>query len=134
MLKKLMFLCFIVVLMFVSSGCSVFMAANQPGKKDISLFKKGTPRGLLLAEFGLPAYEEEKEGKRSEIFKFNKGYSKGAKVGRAFMHGAADVFTWGLWEVVGTPAEAAFDGNEMAYQVIYDENDKIETVILLKER
>lgn len=127
-------LCISLLLCLFLQGCSVYMAATQPDKKDISLFKVGTPRGLLLAEFGLPVYEEEKEGMRVEIYKFNKGYSGGAKAGRAVFHGVADVFTWGLWEVIGTPTEMTADGKDMAYQVTYDEKDKIKEVVKLKEK
>ena len=35
------------------------------------------------------------------------GYRKGVKVARAIGHGAADVMTLGLWEVVGRPTEAS---------------------------
>jgi len=118
----------------MSSGCSVFMAAKQPGKKNVELFKVGTPRGLLLAEFGLPIYTEDKKGKKVEIFKFVQGYSAGAKAGRAVFHGAADVFTLGLWEVVSTPAEGIFSGDELAYQVTYGEDDRVAEVVLLKAK
>ena len=115
------------------SGCSVFMAAKQPGTKDMDLLKVGTPRNLLLAEFGAPVISEIHDGKKIEIFKFVQGYSKGAKAGRAVFHGVADVFTLGLWEVIGTPTEVVFNGDEVAFEVIYDEADKIEKVIPLKE-
>lgn len=117
-----------------SNGCSVYMAAKQPGRLDVSLFQQGTPRGLLLAEFGLPVVAEEKDGRKVEIFKFKQGYSGGAKAGRAIFHGAADVFTLGLWEVVGTPTEGTFDGTDMAYQVTYDKDDKVSEVVALKRR
>lgn len=109
-------------------GCAVFMAARQPGKKDVSLFKVGTSRSSLIAEFGAPTVTEERDGKKYEIFKFTQGYNTPSKVGRAFFHGAADVFTLGLWEVVGTPAEMVFDGQVMAYEVKYDTDNRIETV------
>jgi len=35
--------------LFLSSGCSVFMAANQPDKKNVDLFTVGTQRSLLIA-------------------------------------------------------------------------------------
>lgn len=120
-------------LIFVFSGCSVFMASRQPGKKDISLFKVGTPRSLLVAEFGAPIVTEERNGKKYELFKFTQGYSGPSKVGRAMFHGAADVFTLGLWEVVGTPTEMVFDGAEMAYEVSYDMNNRVESVTNLKK-
>jgi hypothetical protein len=37
----------------------------------------------------------------------------GAKAGRALVHGAADVATFGLWDVVGTPTGAIFSGDEI---------------------
>ena len=110
-------------------GCSPYMAATQPERKDVSLFRVGTPRAMLLAEFGLPSASEVRNEKRLEIFIFRQGYSAGARAGRAVFHGAADVLTLGLWEVVGTPTEGVFDGKEMAYEVSYDGDDRVETVV-----
>ena len=121
------------VLIIPVSGCSVFMAAKQPAKKDISLFKMGVPRTVLIAEYGAPIISEYRNDKKFEIFKFVQGYSTGAKVGRAFFHGAADVVTLGLWELVGTPTEITFSGDEMAFQVRYDENDLVDEVIAIKK-
>ena len=120
--------------LILTSGCAVFMAAKQPSKKDVSVFRVGNPRALILAEFGLPLVTEEKNGKKVEIFKFVQGYGAGTKAGRAVFHGVADVFTLGLWEVVGTPAEGTFTGNDMAYQVTYDEDERISEVVLLKAK
>ena len=115
-------------------GCSVYKAANQPEKKNTELFKVGTHRDFLLAEFGLPSVTEERDGKKYEIFAFTQGYHKGTKAGRVFFHSAADIFTIGLWEVVGTPTEMIFDGTDVAYKVAYDESDNIEEVVLLKKK
>ncbi len=60
------------------------------------------------------------------------GYSDGAKVGRAALHAAADVFTLGLWEVVGTPIEAVADGSEVQVEVFYDAEDNVKEVKALK--
>ena len=117
----------------MQTGCSVFMAAKQPPKKNLGVLKEGTPRSLLLIEFGQPVATETKEGKRVDVFSFTQGYSKGAKTGRAVFHGAADVFTLGLWEVVGTPTEAVFDGKKMAFEVTYDASDKVEKVSTLQK-
>lgn len=118
----------------LSSGCSVFMAAKQPDKKNVELFRVGTPRSVLLGEFGAPAVTEIRDGKKYEIFKFVQGYSTGAKAGRALFHGAADVMTLGLWEVVGTPTEAIFSGEEMAFEVSYDEDDQVDQITVLKKK
>ena len=129
--KKMKKIMYILIICLITSGCSVFMAAKQPGKKNVALFKAGTPRSILLAEFGNPIVSEERNGKKYEIFKFVQGYSAGAKAGRAVFHGAADVLTLGVWEVVGTPTEGVFSGKELSYEVSYDENNRIDSVINL---
>ncbi len=131
-LRKFIFSAALSAVLAISvSGCSVFMAAKQPEKKDISLLKEGVSRAVLISEFGAPVVSEYKNDKRFEIFKFVQGYSTGAKAGRAFFHGAASVATLGLWELVGTPAEITFNGDEMAFQVSYDENDLVDEVKLI---
>ena len=122
----------LLILFLFTQGCAVIMAARQPGRKNVQLFRVGTPRSLLLAEFGLPLAVEEREGKEYEIFSFNRGYSTGTKVFRVFFHAAADVFTLFLWEVIGTPAEAVFTGAEIAYEVSYDKDNRIDSLVLLK--
>lgn len=109
------------------------MATQQPTRKDIDLFSVGTPRDMLIAEFGLPSVSETRDGKKHEIFKFKQGYSTATKAGRAVFHGVADVLTLGLWEVVGTPAELVFHGDEMVFDVTYDKNDRVDNVMVLKK-
>ena len=136
MLKNLNLAKHVAVFVFLSiliSGCSVFMAAKQPEKKDVDLLQSGTTRAQLVSEFGAPLVSEFRDGKRYEIFKFIQGYSTGAKAGRAFFHGAANVVTLGLWELVGTPTEITFSGDEMAFQVKYDESDVVEEVAIIKK-
>lgn len=133
MVQKLLAMFLFAWILLFSSGCSVFMAAHQPDKKNIDLFSVGTPRNTLLAEFGPPAVSETRDGKKHEIFRFKQGYSTGAKVGRTIFHGVADVFTIGLWEVVGTPAELVFHGDEMAFEVTYDNDDNVDQVTALKK-
>jgi hypothetical protein len=113
------------------TGCSVFMATRQPDKKDLSVLEVGNPRSFVLSELGQPISTEIKNGKRVDIFKFIQGYGKATKTGRALFHGTADVVTLGLWEVVATPTEVILDGKKMAYEVIYDANDRVEKVIPL---
>ena len=122
----------LVLLIITMTGCSVFMAAKQPGLKDVELFAVGTHRSLLLAEFGYPIAKEDRDGKLYEVFSFIQGYSAGAKAGRAVFHGVADVVTLGLWEIVGTPTEGVFSGDKTVYEVSYDEKSRVDAVILLK--
>jgi hypothetical protein len=122
----------IMVIFTLTTGCSVFMAANQPQRKDVNVLDRGTFRNTVIAELGAPAYTEVKEGKKCDVFSFVQGYSKGAKVGRTVFHGAADILTLGLWEVAGTPIEAIADGNEVKVEVFYDANDTVERVNVIK--
>lgn len=132
-MNKLVSMSVIIMLVLIGSGCSVFMAGKQPDLKNEDLFKVGTHRSALLAEFGNPISSETKNGDKCEVYKFVQGYSTGAKVGRAVGHGVADVLTLGLWEIVGTPTEATFNGDEKCYEVTFDENDRIKQVTALKK-
>ena len=126
-------LAFIVIIIFlIGQGCSVYMAAHQPDKKDISVFNTGTPRTHVIAEAGIPKHtRENSDGTLTDTFVFVQGYSSESKTGRALFHGAADVLTLGLWEVIGTPVEAIADGTEVHVQVEYDANEKVRNIIAL---
>ncbi len=52
--------------------------------------------------------------------------------GRALFHGAADVLTLGIWEVVGTPFEAIVDGTEIKVKVNYDEEERVDQVEVIE--
>jgi hypothetical protein len=128
------FLYFVIIFSLVSStGCSVYMAAKQPEKKDVSVLNRGTSRNHVIAELGSPAHTTiDDEGQKCDVFLFVQGYSSGAKAGRALFHGAADVLTLGLWEVVGTPVETVASGDEVKCEVFYDENDCVDHIKVLK--
>lgn len=121
----------VALLAFLLGGCSVYMAAHQPSEKNVGLFVAGTPRSFLIAEFGQPVSSDIKNGQRYEIFRFTQGYSGGAKAGRAFAEGVADVMTLGVAEIITTPVESIADGNLTAYGVVYDSNDLVVQVISL---
>ncbi|MCU0563057.1 MAG: hypothetical protein MUE48_03785 [Desulfobacterales bacterium] len=114
------------------TGCSVFMAAQLPDKKDLNVLKPGVPRSVVIAEMGTPSSYDELEGTRTEVYKFKQGYSTPNKITRAVFHGTADLFTWGLWEVVATPAEYCFSGTDTIVMVSYDAANRIEKVQYVK--
>ncbi|MGO9175648.1 MAG: hypothetical protein ACLQED_05830 [Desulfobaccales bacterium] len=125
-MKKVWILSFLLVLV---TGCSVVMATQQPGRKDLSVLSKGVERSRVIAELGSPLITDVVDGKKQDVFAFKQGYSTGAKAGRAVFHGVADVFTLGLWEVVGTPVEAVFHGSEVKVRVLYDKDDKVDSIL-----
>ena len=135
MVKKLIVYVLLGVVCFSFSGCAVVMATRQPGYKNLNAVQAGVARDEILAELGTPtASETDAQGNKVDIFKFKQGYSTGNKAVRALGHAAADVFTLGLWEVVGTPAEAVFSGKDMAIKVTYDKDNRAKEVAYLKGR
>jgi len=125
------------ILLFVCcisfSGCSVVMAAKQPDKKNLKVLNVGVQRDNILAEFGTPAATEtDVEGNKVDVFKFKQGFDTATKATRSVVHGVADVLTLGLWEVVGTPAEAIFGGKDMAVKVTYDKDERAKNIVYLK--
>lgn len=122
----------IAVLLHGIIGCSVYMAANQPDKKDIGVLKAGTPRSAVLAEFGTPIETSMRNGAKVDIFTFTQGYSGVEKGGRAVLHGAADVLTLGLWEVVGTPIEGYANGTKVSIEITYDHEERLAKVVPLR--
>jgi hypothetical protein len=114
------------------SGCAALKATQQPGKKDLGVLNQGMPRTHVIAELGAPIWSDERDGDIVDVFAFKQGYSKGVKAGRALIHGAADVATFGLWEVVGIPAESLADGTDVRVEVHYDKRQIVRTIEVIK--
>jgi hypothetical protein len=121
------------VLACTLSGCSIYMAASQPQAKKISLFKVGTPKSLLMAEFGTPQAKITRKGKEYEIYAFETGSHTGVKAAKVGAYAVANVLTLGLFEVVGTPLETLIRSKDMAYEVSFDKNDLVDHVAVLKK-
>lgn len=119
--------------LFMFTGCSVFMAANQPDKKDLSVLAAGTPRARLLAEFGQPISSRLQGERRIDLFSFVQGYRKEVKAARAMGHGVVDIATVGLWEFAGTSAETVLDGKKLSFEVTYNRADVVERVVRLSD-
>lgn len=114
------------------TGCSIVMAVRQPTKKDLGILAAGTPRQRVLASLGEPFASDSEGGLKSDLYQFRQGYKGTTKAGRALFHATADVFSFGLWEAVGTPTEKILDGRRMTIKVLYDENDLVKDVIFLE--
>jgi hypothetical protein len=110
---------------FLTNACAVKRAANLPGRKDLSVLNAGTPRAHVVAELGTPIYTGEKDGSKTDMFKFKKGISGPAKFGRVLFHTAADLFTLFLWEALGTPLESVGGGKDLKAEVMYDDEERV---------
>ena len=130
--QRIMQLGFLALLACGQLGCSVYMAANQPDKKDMGVLKAGTPRSMVLAELGAPVETTTRSGAKVDLFTFTQGYSGLEKGGRAVLHGAADVFTLGLWEVVGTPIEGYANGTKVSVEITYDREDRVTKMVPIR--
>jgi hypothetical protein len=113
-------------------GCAAVKATQQPPKKDLGVLSEGTARTHVIAELGAPTWSDERGGDIVDVFAFKQGYTKGVKAGRALIHGAADVATFGLWEVVGIPAEMLADGTDVRVEVHYDAKQVVRSVEVIK--
>ncbi len=119
-MKKLMALLFLFILgAGILSACAASRALNQPDEKDLNVLSPGTSRDVVLAELGNPIYSGKEGENEYDIFSFIQGYSKGAKVGRAFLHGVLDVVSLGLWELIGNPIEGIASGKKTQLKIIY---------------
>jgi hypothetical protein len=116
----------------LAPGCAAVKATQQPGKKDLAVLSNGMARTHVIAELGAPVWSDERDGDIVDVFAFKQGYSKGVKAGRALIHGAADVATFGLWEVVGIPAESLADGTDVRVEVHYDRRQVVRSVEVIK--
>ncbi len=113
------------------SSCSIYMAANQHGRKDLTVLTEGTPQATVREELGNPAWHgKDSQGSDVEVFQFVQGYSGGARASRVLWHTAADTFSLGLWELIGTPIESHHSGTKMNVIVTYDEQQRVKSVKL----
>lgn len=109
----------IVLLAGSLAGCSVGMALSGDETPDLSVVKIGAVQDDVEVQLGAPyKVSELPEGAREASYKFEVGNDPDAL--RAVGHGALDVASLGLWEIVGTPIEAS-TGKEREITITYDE-------------
>lgn len=117
-----------VIFLGISTSCSVVMAARKEG---VSIDKVQTcrTRGQILA-CGATVLSSERlySGELIETYQLQK--ERGSAT-RALMHGALDVSTCGLWEVVGTPIEASDAREYFVIKTYYDQNEFIKKIELI---
>lgn len=126
--RWIFFLPIVSVVMVSTQGCSVYLAAHQPDKKDLTVLERGTPRQDVAAELGAPIWSEDRNKDTVEIYKFKQGYSKSVKLGRTLFHAIADVASIGVWEIPGTLIEkVGLHGMDTTAKVFYDAEGRVKT-------
>lgn len=123
-MKKIVLL---LVLVSELSGCSVYMAAAGKREPNLSAFAVGSTRGQVEQQLGTPASSNTfANGDREDLYEYL--LDNEPSPGRAVAHGAADVLTLGLWEVIGTPIEAGSQGTKKQIRIIYDAQNKVKAI------
>jgi hypothetical protein len=115
-----------------TSGCAVHMAATQPSARPTGLFRDGTPKEKLVANFGAPSSTIYRNGTTYDIYTFQNGSHGGTKVLKCLFYGVCDLCTLGLTELIFTPAECVLRSRDKAYEVSYDANGDVDSVKVLK--
>ena len=115
------------VILLAVQGCSVYMAAAGSREPNLAAFGVGSHRGQVEQQLGRPKTSSTSpEGVRSDTYAYTLGNEPSA--GRAVAHGVADVLTLGIWEIFGTPIEAASQGDEKTITVDYDTSDRVQAI------
>jgi hypothetical protein len=119
---------FLAIICLLLQGCSVGMAMSGKEQKDTSILFPGSPRQVVIAKLGPPETStKDNEGNYIDSYLIVQGNAP--STGRAVAHGALDILTLGIWEVVGTPMEMGA-GSEDASRIIinYDKEEKIRDI------
>ena len=104
-------------------GCSVGMALSGSENPDLGAVRVGATRGAVELQLGSPIKTTTAEGgRRVDVYAYEIGNEPSA--GRAVAHGAMDVVTFGLGEVVGTPIEGV-QGETYHAAITYDRDDRV---------
>ena len=109
------------------SGCSTVMEATRPDPVRLNKFVVGESRFDVLAQLGAPVVAREKKGDQMcDIYKLYTHGPNGVEKGAvAAGEAVADVLTWGLFEVIATPGEAATKNKLHAVVFCYSPDDKL---------
>ncbi len=110
----------LLVVCFLCSGCSVVLAAHGKAAPNLAVVRTGATRGEIELQLGQPKKVTDIGTYLGALYEYEVGNEPSA--GRAIVHGVADVFTLGLWEIIGTPIEV-FQGEKIELTIYYDRQD-----------
>jgi hypothetical protein len=110
-------------MLFLLGGCSVAMALGGKKEPDLAAVRVGCSRGEVEQVLGKSKQVASLEnGQRMEVYNYETNHEPNPP--RAITHGALDVFTLGIWEVVGTPIELNI-GDKQSLCVVYGPDDRV---------
>ena len=113
------------------TGCSVGMALSGEKTPDLTVVKIGAAKDDVDLQLGAPEeIEKLADGTAKATYKFEVGNDPNAI--RAIGHGALDVASIGLWELIGTPIEAS-TGEEHEVLITFDEEERVTRIERLSD-
>ena len=112
------------IVLCLSTGCSVFMAAAGKREPNLGMIVIGSHRSEIELQLGSPRSSVTSEDSlyRTDTYEYELGNEPSA--GRAVAHGVMDLLTLGLWEIIGTPVEA-FHGEKHEMVITYNQQDRV---------
>ncbi len=108
-------------------GCAVSMAAQGQNGPDMEVVKRQQTRDDVERMLGLPV-ETIRRSNSERVDLYVVEAKTEPDMARAARHAAVDLFTFGLWELVGGPVEA-YQGRRQRVVVQYDESDRVVSVM-----
>ncbi len=112
------------------TGCSAFMAGQRSTYRDARVIQVGAERAEVEDRLGPPDLVVPlDDGAARAVYKVDPhAHPRWARNAAVVGHLVADVLTFGLWEIVGTPLELAAQDRPVTYLVHYGKDGRIEKV------
>lgn len=109
-------------------------AGRSTYKGDPAMFKVGADRTVIESTFGSPSLMTSLDGNKTKvIYKIDPdAHTSDAKAAAVAGHVIMDILTFGLWEAVGTPLELAAQDKFTSYVLVYNTEQKVESVEIIK--
>ena len=122
----------IYILCLLVTSCSVVMSGSKSGT-SIDDISHSETRASVISKDGVEIIHTEKDEDNKITYEDYLVQKPKGSVWRAVMHGALDVVTLGLWEVVGTPVELSKGGKTyIPIRIHYNEDETIKKLEYLQ--
>jgi hypothetical protein len=119
------------VIALLTSGCSVLMASTRSSYRgNLNIIKVGVERTAVIAELGEPdSFSTLENGGYDDRYILDPdAHRTWFRVLTVIFYLGADLFTLGLWELIGTPLEIAAKDRIVTYHLTYGPAGKLSSV------